>query len=192
LIDARLSTPSRDSMRQPSHRIQRRAQDEETEHENLKRNLFAGFCVGGYVESDRVPHAFEISFDPLANAKPAPAAIPMHNHRFWGAPSMTDRLIYGCDADLRDRILKSGKWNGPSADLDSLIGQGALQHPILPIRDAIDFVHACIYSTIKALKFSSFSQACGGPIELAVITTDRRFRWVQHKEWDAAMMEGEL
>ena len=61
---------------------------------------------------------------------------------------------------------------------------------MLPIREAIDFVHACIYSTIKAMKFSNFSQICGGPIEIAVITSDRRFRWVLHKDWDAAVLEG--
>jgi hypothetical protein len=62
---------------------------------------------------------------------------------------------------------------------------------VLPIRDAVDFVHACIYSTIKALKFSNFSQICGGPIEIATITTDRQFRWVRHKPWDAALTEGD-
>jgi len=58
------------------------------------------------------------------------------------------------------------------------------------MRDAIDFVHSCISSTIKTLKFSHLSQTCGGPIEIAVITTDRDFRWVRHKEWDAAIKEG--
>jgi hypothetical protein len=32
---------------------------------------------------------------------------------------------------------------------------------------------------------------CGGPIEIAVITTDRRFRWVRHKDWDVAIAEGD-
>lgn len=58
-----------------------------------------------------------------------------------------------------------------------------LAMPNLPIREAIDFVHACIASTIKAMKFSSLAQICGGPIEIAVITSDRRFRWVRHKKW---------
>jgi hypothetical protein len=69
--------------------------------------------------------------------------------------------------------------------------QQRLSHAILPIRDAIDFVYTCIYSTIKALKFSSLQQICGGPIEIAIITTDRPFRWVRHKAFDAAISEGE-
>jgi hypothetical protein len=62
----------------------------------------------------------------------------------------------------------------------------------LPIRDAIDYVHSALYCTIKAMKFSNLPQVCGGPIELAVITADRRFRWVRHKAWDAAITDGEL
>jgi hypothetical protein len=36
-------------------------------------------------------------------------------------------------------------------------------------------------STIKAMKFSNFPQTCGGPIEIAVISSDRRFRWCQRR-----------
>ena len=109
-----------------------------------------------------------------------------------GAPNMIKRLIFGCDDGLRASILSSGKWTGTEADLNALIEQCALSHPgTLPIRDAIDFTHACMMSTIKALKFSNLSQICGGPIEIAVITTDRRFRWVRRKPWDTAIQEGQ-
>lgn len=104
---------------------------------------------------------------------------------------MIQRLIFGCDDGLKESILGSGKWTGTPADLDAIVQQHTLAHPTVPIRDAIDFVHSCILSTIKAFKFSSLSQICGGPVEIAVITTDRPFRWVRHKDWDAALAEGE-
>jgi hypothetical protein len=100
------------------------------------------------------------------------------------------RLIFGTDGELRHSILSSGRCSGTEAELDALIGNQTWSHPMLPIRDAIDFVYSCIYSTIKAMKFSNFSQVCGGPIEIGVITTDRRFRWVRHKDWDVAITEG--
>ena len=106
------------------------------------------------------------------------------------APKMFQRLIQGCDDALKADILSSGHWTGTIQDLNALVANHALSHPIVPIRDAIDFVHACITSTIKAFKFSSMAPICGGPIELAVITTDRDFRWVKHKTWDAAITEG--
>ena len=103
---------------------------------------------------------------------------------------MINRLLRGCDDPFLQSILTSGKWIGTPAELMSLVQQQTLTHPILPIRDAIDFTHACIMSTIKAFKFSGLSPICGGPIEIAVITTDRKFRWVKHKQWDTAIAEG--
>jgi hypothetical protein len=138
---------------------------------------------------DRTPNAYALWFDPL-NVNPTPTAQSL-GWNFWGAPNMIKRLIFGCDDGLRANILASGKWTGTPADLDALVAQCTLYHPFVPIRDAIDFIHACITSTIKAMKFSNLSQICGGPVEIAVITSDRKFRWVRHKAWDAAIAEGE-
>jgi hypothetical protein len=169
---------------------QARTQNEEELFKQLKRGLVTGFCVAGYVLPSRTPEAFEIIFDPLSPVAPTPTPISVGSPRFWGAPNIILRLIRGADPDLRANILASGKWTGTSGDLDSLLNNQILAHPILPIRDAIDFVHGCIYAIIKALKFSHLSQICGGPIEIAVITADRSFRWVRHKELDAAITDG--
>jgi hypothetical protein len=166
-----------------------RTQAEENDFADIVVSVAVGFCIGGYLETNRRPEAFEIVAMPHLTAAPIPSAVPMHNHRFWGAPNLTDRLLHGCDREFVQRLIASGKWTGTAADLQAVIAPGLLQQPTMPIRDAIDFVHTCIYSTIKGLKFSSFNQVCGGPIELAVITTDRKFRWVRHKEWDAAVWE---
>lgn len=166
-----------------------RTSDEEEEWEGLRRNLVAGFCIGGYLQATRLPGAFEITIQAAAVAAPVPVQIGMNTHRFWGAPSMTHRLIFGCDSAFLDRLTNSPKWTGTAAELHEIIAPGVLNHPVLPIRDAIDFIHTCIYSTIKSMKFSAMPQVCGGPIELAVVTTDRKFRWVRHKEWDAAVWE---
>lgn len=166
-----------------------RAPDEETEYNNLRQALVVGFCIAGAVLPNRGTAAFQIIFEPLLTG--APAAVQVQGAPFWGAPNMIQRLIIGADPNLRSAILASGKWSGTDAELDNLMVQQRLSHAILPIRDAIDFVYTCIYSTIKALKFSSLQQICGGPIELAVITTDREFRWVRHKGFDAAIRESE-
>lgn len=164
-----------------------RTELEEAQLVKLESNLIVGFCIGGYVKANRKPTAFHVIFQPLEK-KPAPVEVQQYN--FWGAPNMIHRLIHGWDSGIKTAILSSGKWSGKEADLNSLLSNFTLGHPMLPIRDAIDFVHACIYSTIKAMKFSSFNQICGGPVELAVITSDRKFRWVWHKNWDAAINEG--
>jgi hypothetical protein len=161
---------------------------EEEELKNLKRGLVVGFCIGGYLEPDREPKAYELIFDPLATAKPS-TQEQKHIMKWWGAPNPIMRLINAIDQELKEEILKCG-WSKTPADLDAVCQKHALRIPLLPIRDAVDLVHACISSTIKAMKFSDLPQICGGPIEIAVITTDRRFRWVRHKPWDAAILEG--
>jgi hypothetical protein len=166
-----------------------RTEDEERQFQNLRWGLVAGSCIGGYWLPDRTPGALWIVFDPLAG-KPSPQAMDMLTYRFWGAPNPIKRLIFGADDDLKAGILSSGNWKGTDADLDAILIQQQFSHNLLPIRDAIDFVHACIYSTTKAMKFSNLFQVVGGPIEIAVVTSDRKFRWVRHKDWDAAIAEG--
>lgn len=168
---------------------QMRTKDEETEYQQLRLGLTVGFCIAGYHASDRLPQAFVMIFDPLAG-KPAPIQIPMGQTACWGAPKIFRRLILGIDPDLHHEILQSGKWSGTEADLMAIIDKHRLYNASMPIRDAVDFVHACISSTIKIIKSSFLPQVCGGPIELAVITTDRQYRWVSHKEWHAAIVEG--
>jgi len=97
----------------------------------------------------------------------------------------------GVEAGKSCATVESGKWVGTDAELVAIVNSHQLHHGPVPMRDAIDFIHTCIFSTIKAIKFSNLPQICGGPIELAVITTDRNFRWVRHKTWDTAVTQGE-
>jgi hypothetical protein len=165
-----------------------RTEAEETELKNLKANGVAGFCIAGYWRPERTLAAYQIVFD-LLSPKPTPRPIPTLHYGFWGAPNMMKRLIWGADDNLKADILGSSKWGDTPAELDKIFEKQRLGHANLPVRDAIDFVHTCIYCTIKALKFSNLPQICGGPIELAVITSDRKFRWVAHKDWDSAILE---
>ncbi|TIL25735.1 MAG: hypothetical protein E5Y88_12365 [Mesorhizobium sp.] len=168
-----------------------RDKGEEERFEAYRLGLVAGFCIGGYMMPDRVPSAFVIIADPLGGSSPVPSPITQ-GWSFWGAPNLIQRLIFGCDDSLKASILSSGKWNGTNDDLNTLVADHQLAHPLVPMREAIDFVHSCIFSTIKAMKFSSLPQICGGPIEIAAITVDRKFRWVRHKPWDTAINEGGL
>ena len=168
-----------------------RTQDEERELEDARSNLVVGFCVAGYVLPHREPGAVNVTFDPLANVKPVGQSMVAEGSQWWGVPNIIQRLIFGADANLKAALLTSGKWNGTPQELDQIVAAQALSHASLPIRDAVDYVYSCIHCTIKAMKFSSLSQVCGGPIEVAVITTDRPFRWVRHKSFDAAINDGD-
>jgi hypothetical protein len=167
-----------------------RSPQEEKEYASLAE-WTTGFCLGGHCLADRIPDAYEIIFDVRQRGPKFTQIIP-HIPAFWGAPSLIERLIYSMDWRLYEDIMRSGKWKGTAQDLLAMMGNYALATPWLPIREAIDFVHASIYTTIKSLKFSQNAQICGGPIEIAAITSDRYFRWVRHKRMDEAVREQEL
>jgi hypothetical protein len=163
---------------------------EQQERDGLMVNLAGGFCLGGTLRHDRTPVAIEITYHPL-QPNPALRSLPVGETGFWGVPNLIGRMLLGIDPGLYTAILQSGRWNGTPADLSNLVNQGRLILPgILPLRDAIDWVHSSVYSTIKAMKFSQLVPVCGGPVEIAVITTDRPFRWVCHKGLDTAIAHG--
>jgi len=164
-----------------------RSIDEEQELQFYEQNLSGGFCIGGYCLPDRQPRAFEILYGPLSNAAPVPTEQAISTSRFWGCPNLINRLLFGMDDGVFAAILSSPLWTGTPDELFALLNPHSLGQPRnLPIREAIDWVHASIYSTIKTMKFSHLAPVCGGPIEVAAITTDRPFRWVRHKEMNAA------
>lgn len=154
----------------------------------FKSKYEIGFCVGGVCLPSRRPHAFEISYDLLDKKV---VEIQTGSATFWGMPNIINRLIFGIDSKAFERISQSLFWKGTPNDLASLIAPSMLSQPKdAPLREAIDWVHASIYMTIKAVKFSQIPPACGGSIELAMVTSDRPFRWVRHKRFDTAIGDG--
>jgi len=162
--------------------------EEERELEFLKEEYKGGFCVGGYCPPDRTPGAYEIMYNLNMDA-PQVASLEIGVPRFWGWGNLIDRLLFGMDRRLMGAICDSDHWDGNLGDLVKLIKEECLIQPtIVPIREAVDWIHASVYTTIKSMKFSHLAPVCGGPIDLAVITTDRMFRWVRHKDLDSALV----
>jgi hypothetical protein len=178
---------------QALHSQSTRSPQEDDELYFLFRAFSGGFCIGGYLMNDRTPSAYEILYDPTMSAPGKCDRLKIGSTKFWGCPNLVNRLLYGIDEVLYSTIFKSDKWTGTGEDLYNLIVPFCLGQPFdLPIREAIDWVHASIYTTIKTMKFSHMAPICGGPVEIAVITTDRQFRWVRHKTFDSAIGEGFL
>jgi hypothetical protein len=95
-----------------------------------------------------------------------------------------NRMVIGSDAALLRAISESEKWTGSYEELVGIVAaQSSLAQPTnLPVREAIDWVNATLYTTVKVTKFTHLPPICGGPIDIAVVTTDRLFRWVRRKQ----------
>jgi len=166
-----------------------RTPEESRELASWQDILSGGLCLAGRWGAERQPKAYEIGFTPSQASHSQPNELGPGATRFWGCPNLVERLLYGLDYAMFARILSSGKWSGTQDELYQLVEEGALGQPLdLPLREAIDWVYASIYTTIKAMKFSHLEAVCGGPIEVAVITSDRPFRWVRHKRLGEAIM----
>jgi hypothetical protein len=168
-----------------------RTDPEQLELDFMLQTFSGGFCLGGCLQPERTPQAFEMIYGP-DRTSPAPVqALMLGYPRFWGVPNLIERLLYGIDSGVADALLSAGRWQGTMDDLFAVVQPFFLGQPQhLPIREAIDWIHSSIHTTIKAMKFSHLPPVCGGSVEVAVITTDRSFRWVRHKRLDSAIVQG--
>lgn len=159
-----------------------------------------GYFLGGCDLETHDPSCYLIVV--RSNATHQKEELHVGDVRFAGAPRIYERTFRGFDPGLplliRDRL--KVKLQSLPADFDQqfdAVFQDAIKglsgdgHRDLPLREAIDFVHAYLHITIKAIKFRSGVAFCGGPIEVGFVSTDRRFRWVRHKEFDVAILEQE-
>jgi len=159
---------------------------------------FVGYFVGGFDPGTHNPVCVELGLAP--NRPPAISKMPVGQAKFSGAPHIFVRVFRGYDPSLPDSLkqLLKQRVSGLPADFDehfdrafgdvstSLVSAGSAD---MPIREAIDYIHAYVRMTVKVFKFRFGPPVCGGPVEVGFITTDRPFRWVRHKPFAAAIIE---
>lgn len=164
-----------------------------------------GYFIGGWNLGTHEPQCYQLLFQPGQN--PAIEQLPMGSARFQGIPSFFTRVFHGFAPELPQRLrdaVAERFWLQQQQQLPAnfdAVFQQAFQDAVaplaavgaqdVPIREAIDFVFAYIHITVKAYKFRFGPPPCGGPIEVAFISTDRPFRWALHKSFQTAMYEQE-
>jgi len=160
-----------------------------------------GYYVGGCDPMTREPKCFRVAigFDPQAGALTQVVTPLQRGANFSGQPKFFTRLFMGIDNELQQQLrtilgqmINAADPKAGEGQFDSVIN-ALLPHFVaqgftdLPVRDAIDYLHSILHVTIKAMKFKFGTPVCGGLVEIAVITTDRKFRWVLHKGFDSAI-----
>lgn len=161
---------------------------------------FVGYYLGGWNPKSHDPACFKIEFS--RDKKPNIAPVALGTCMFSGNANIFRRVFRGFDPMLYENLLNELKKRVPEniKDFEKIFKESfeiaskpliAVGHRDLPIREAIDFVHSYLHITIKATKFMFGAAACGGPIEIGFITTDRFFRWARHKNFETAIQEQE-
>lgn len=168
--------------------------DAERERQGSARIGNFGYFIGGTEPRTHNPGCVELNFEKGGLAEKI--QFQMGEIRFQGRPEIFARIHSGYDPALPVRFaseLTSRLGNGPLLTQANQAFEAAAASvnwgkiPALPLREAIDFLHTYLSFTAKAFKFRSGAPICGGPLEIAFISTDRPFRWVRHKPFDIAI-----
>jgi hypothetical protein len=162
-------------------------------------DFFVGYYLGGWDTKTHAPACFQITIG-KEGKKIAP--LDMGVCSFSGNPIIFSRVFRGYDPRLPKNLGQELKKQLPDGEVkdnfDRIFRETfgkvaaplvAAGHKDLPMREAIDFVHHYLHTTIKTTKFMFGAPDCGGAIEVGFITTDRRFRWGCHKGFSSAINE---
>ena len=162
---------------------------------------FVGYYLGGWDPKTHEPACCKIE---VRQKGKEIETLALGLCSFSGNPNFFTRVFRGFDPQLIENLREEIRRLLPPASVpdtfDEIFQQAfekasiplvAAGYKNLPIREAIDFVHAYLHITIKATKFKFGAPGCGGPIEIGFISTDRHFRWVRHKSFSSAILEEE-
>jgi hypothetical protein len=168
------------------------------EPEAVSGRMFVGYFLGGIDARTRQPACYKIELKEAQapSIEPLSVGIPL----FMGAPRFFNRAEDGFDPDLPGLLKQAliSRLSPVPENFDQIFSdafaEAKEQLPFsnifgIPLRDAIDFVHAHLHLTVKAHKFLLGPPVCGGQIELAFVSSDRAFRWVRHKPFDSGVSE---
>lgn len=103
-------------------------------------------------------------------------------------------FVYTVNKELKRGNIDNGKiryassWSGEQEAITKLLNSQpptAIDHAMMPLRDAIDFAEFLIDLTIKLQRFEPRVKTCGGDIDILVLTKDDAF-WHRHKVFKPA------
>ena len=147
-----------------------------------------GVVVGGYSHDEFFPDEFQfvIPGSPPGEIWPDIGGQQLYGVRWWGQTAPIERLYLGCDFN---GFVQWFADNGVS-EVDAMAYYQQLRDRIMwpiiyegmPIQDAIDLAVYLVNVTIGHSRFAVGPAVCGGPIDVATITS-AGFRWVKRKDW---------
>ena len=145
-----------------------------------------GVYVGGYPAGRFFPEAYVSVFPnavPLREIEPDVNGQPRFGVNWFGQERPIFRLMKGYDPLAMDELVKRGapaplvrQWMDDNVGFMPLVIEG------MPIQDAIELASFLAEVTIGWSRFAAGAAACGGDVDIAVITP-ARFGWASRKRW---------
>jgi hypothetical protein len=143
------------------------------------------FLVAGYDEKQPYGRVFEIQIP----STPAPVekfAAGVFGPLFGGQGEITARLLNGIDlpgtALIKQELMLDDQ---KVKELSAKIGESSgarIPYQFLPLQDCIDLSILLVRTTAQLMEYQTSVRGVGGQIDVATITRQEGFRYVQRKE----------
>lgn len=145
--------------------------------ENLPRLgiAVAGYGPGAVFAEQR---QFELPHDEAPNT---PLASEEFGATWWGVAAPFFRLSMGYGPLVRIRLEEAGL---EPAVAGALLDDLAIDvfFDAMPVQDAVDYASFVLNTTIEYTRFTTQVAPCGGPLQVATILPDQRFKWLARPE----------
>ncbi len=149
-----------------------------------------GVYVGGYSKGKFFADAYVSVFPSAFRLKQVNPDLAGNQPNFgvswYGEIVPLLRLIKGLDPQAINELIRRG---ASASIVQQWVADGVGQMPLLvdgmPLRDAIDLAAFLVEVTIGCSRFGAEAPACGGDVDIAVITP-AQFAWAARKRWSLA------
>jgi hypothetical protein len=142
------------------------------------------FIVAGMDPQDIFGKVFVVELPEPATPEERSGGAGEFGITWGGQREVVDRLLRGYDVRVL-RMVQEHLSIGPDkmAEVEAKLAMLTMQIPfqMLPLQDCIDLAIFFVRTTIAAQTLTIGLRGCGGPIDIAVITPEKEFRWVQEK-----------
>lgn len=141
-----------------------------------------GIYLAGYTDKEE-EHAMEYEFI-FPNEREIVKLVrakEIFGASWRGISAPFTRLFFGNDPQLKTRLEQIGL---PKEKLDEALNGFALPVAFdgMPLQDAIDFLVFILKTTIGTSTFCMGAPVCGEPIDVAIITPEKKFQWIKQKQ----------
>jgi hypothetical protein len=142
------------------------------------------FVVGGFNDGEPYGRVYQFAI-PVSPAPAEQHPAPNFGITWGGQREIVDRLITGYDARALGIAKNCLQLTQQQTDLLKQAFQPLqMQIPIqlLPLQDCVDLSLFFVRTTIEAQRLTVGIRGCGGNIDIAIITRQKGFEWVQQKK----------
>ena len=144
------------------------------------------FNVAGFDDNEPYGKVFSFEIPRLPNPiEQNPIVNEQHEFGItWGGQrEIVDRMILGYDLRVPQLLMQAGLNQQKVGEIQKLLSTLNLQIPIqfMTLQDCVNLANLFIRTTIDAQELTVGLRACGGAIDIAIITNNEAFKFIQEK-----------